>query len=74
MEISLCMIVRNEEENLGRCLQSVRDAVDEIMLVGPRFSALFLSVLAQGMRQDGGYQLPTLGKKSFFSSIKKSQA
>ena len=52
----------------GRCHQ------DEIMLVGPRFSALFLSVLAQGMRQDGGYQLPTLGKKSFFSSIKKSQA
>ena len=36
------------------------------MLVGPRFSALFLSVLAQGMRQDAGYQLPTLGKKEFF--------
>lgn len=44
------------------------------MLVGPHFLALFLSVLAQGMRQDGGYQLPTLEKKSFFSSIKKSQA
>lgn len=27
------MIVRNEEENLGRCLQSVRDAVDEIIIV-----------------------------------------
>ena len=33
MELSLCMIVRNEEECLERCLQSVRDAVDEIVIV-----------------------------------------
>ena len=33
LEISLCMIVRNEEESLGRCLDSVRDAVDEIIIV-----------------------------------------
>ena len=31
-EISLCMIVRNEEDVLERCLQSVRDAADEIII------------------------------------------
>lgn len=31
--ISLCMIVRDEEETLERCLQSVADVVDEIVIV-----------------------------------------
>jgi len=31
--ISLCMIVKNEEEVLARCLDSVKDAVDEIIIV-----------------------------------------
>ena len=31
--ISLCMIVRDEEAVLGRCLESVAPAVDEIILV-----------------------------------------
>lgn len=31
--ISLCMIVRNEEKNLERCLKSVKDYVDEIIVV-----------------------------------------
>lgn len=31
--ISLCMIVRNEETVLGRCLDSVADLVDEIIIV-----------------------------------------
>lgn len=31
--ISLCMIVKNEEETLARCLDSVKDAVDEIVIV-----------------------------------------
>ena len=31
--ISLCMIVKNEEQVLGRCLESVKAAVDEIILV-----------------------------------------
>lgn len=31
--ISLCMIVRDEEDSLGRCLASVKDAVDEIIIV-----------------------------------------
>lgn len=31
--VSLCMIVRNEEEVLGRCLECVKDAVDEIVIV-----------------------------------------
>ena len=33
MELSLCMIVRDEEKNLERCLQSVREAVDEIIIL-----------------------------------------
>lgn len=31
--LSLCMIVRNEEDVLGRCLDSVKDAADEIIIV-----------------------------------------
>ncbi|MGC7846473.1 glycosyltransferase [Desulforudis sp. 1088] len=31
--ISLCMIVKDEEKNLGRCLESVRRWVDEIVVV-----------------------------------------
>lgn len=31
--ISLCMIVKNEENTLGRCLDSVKDIVDEIIIV-----------------------------------------
>ncbi|KPL57694.1 tetratricopeptide repeat protein [Rossellomorea vietnamensis] len=31
--LSLCMIVSNEEHTLARCLASVKDAVDEIILV-----------------------------------------
>ncbi|GAB2718080.1 glycosyltransferase [Paenibacillus thermoaerophilus] len=31
--VSLCMIVRNEEEVLARCLDSVADLVDEIVIV-----------------------------------------
>ena len=31
--LSLCMIVRNEETNLLKCLRSVRDVVDEMIIV-----------------------------------------
>lgn len=31
--LSLCMIVKNEEKNLSRCLESVKDMVDEIIIV-----------------------------------------
>lgn len=31
--VSLCMIVRNEEDVLGRCLDSVKDIADEIIIV-----------------------------------------
>ncbi len=31
--ISLCMIVKNEEENIGHCLSSVKGLVDEIIVV-----------------------------------------
>ena len=33
MTISLCMIVRDEEESLGRCLESVREIADEMIIV-----------------------------------------
>ena len=33
MSVSLCMIVKNEEGNLARCLCSVRDFIDEIIIV-----------------------------------------
>ena len=31
--LSLCMIVKNEEAVLSRCLESIKDAVDEIIIV-----------------------------------------
>ncbi|GAB6181508.1 hypothetical protein JCM14036_28270 [Desulfotomaculum defluvii] len=31
--ISLCMIVKNEEQNLARCLKSAKDCVDEMIIV-----------------------------------------
>ncbi len=33
LRLSLCMIVRDEQEMLGRCLEAVRDAVDEMVIV-----------------------------------------
>ena len=33
LTISLCMIVKDEEAMIGRCLQAARDAVDEIVVV-----------------------------------------
>jgi len=33
MELSLCMIVKDEQARLGACLDSVRDAVDEIIIL-----------------------------------------
>lgn len=33
MELSLCMIVKDEEARLGTCLASVKDAVDEIVIL-----------------------------------------
>jgi glycosyltransferase involved in cell wall biosynthesis len=33
VSISLCMIVKNEEHAIGRCLDSVKDLVDEIIIV-----------------------------------------
>ena len=31
--VSLCMIVKNEEENLGKCLKSLQGIVDEMIVV-----------------------------------------
>ena len=35
-KISLCMIVKNEEEVLGRCLESVRGLADEMSRLHPQ--------------------------------------
>lgn len=32
-QVSLCMIVKNEEEYLPKCLKSIKDIVDEIIVV-----------------------------------------
>lgn len=31
--ISLCMIVKNEEMVLSRCLESIKDIIDEIIII-----------------------------------------
>jgi glycosyltransferase involved in cell wall biosynthesis len=33
MKISACIITKNEEDNLQRCLESLGDVVDEIVIV-----------------------------------------
>src|SRR5574343_299448 len=33
MKLSACLMVKNEEENLPRCLNSIKDVVDEIIIV-----------------------------------------
>ena len=33
IQISLCMIVKNEEAVLARCLDSIKDLMDEIIIV-----------------------------------------
>ncbi|MFR9069355.1 MAG: glycosyltransferase family 2 protein, partial [Paraclostridium sp.] len=31
--LSICMIVKNEEKNIGRCLDSIKEISDEIIIV-----------------------------------------
>ena len=33
MKISACVITKNEEKNIVRCLNSIKDIVDEIIVV-----------------------------------------
>jgi len=33
IQLSLCMIVKNEEKNLGSCLDSIKDIVDEMIIL-----------------------------------------
>lgn len=47
MTISLCMIVKNEEAVLARCLESVKDLVDEIVIVDTGSSDDTLRIAAQ---------------------------
>jgi len=39
--ISLCMIVKNGEKNLPRCMESVRGIIDEIIVVATFFQSDF---------------------------------
>ena len=41
MKISLCMIVRNESDNIERCLNSIYKAVDEIETSGNLFFVVY---------------------------------
>ena len=45
--ISLCMIVKNEEKTLARCLNSVYDLVDEIIIVDTGSSDRTVEIAAQ---------------------------
>ena len=45
--ISLCMIVKNEERNLARCLKSIMDGVEQIVIVDTGSSDRTLAVAAE---------------------------
>jgi len=47
VSISLCMIVKNEEAVIGRCLESVKDLVDEINIVDTGSSDSTKQIVAQ---------------------------
>lgn len=47
ISISLCMIVKNEEDVIGRCLDSVKDIVDEINIVDTGSTDSTKQVVAQ---------------------------
>ncbi len=49
--ISLCMIVKNEEVNLARCLRSVAGAVDEIVIVDTGSSDQTIQIAEQAGAQ-----------------------
>ncbi len=46
--ISLCMIVKNEEKNIERCLNSAKKPVDEIVIVGTGFLFLVFIIYTTG--------------------------
>lgn len=47
LTLSLCMIVKNEEQDLPRCLASVQDVVDDIILVDTGSSDRTLEIAAE---------------------------
>ena len=51
LTLSLCMIVKDEEAMIGRCLASVRDAVDEIVVVDTGSSDRTVEI-AEALRRD----------------------
>ena len=45
--ISLCMIVKNEQDVIGRCLESVKEIVDEIIIVDTGSSDNTIEIASQ---------------------------
>jgi glycosyltransferase involved in cell wall biosynthesis len=62
MDLSLCMIVKNEAEKLPRCLSSVKDVVDELIIVDtgstdqtPEIARSFGAAVCHDMLRATGY-------------------
>ena len=45
--VSLCMIVKNEEETIARCLDAVKNLVDEIIIVDTGSSDRTKEIISQ---------------------------
>jgi len=66
MKISACIITRNEESNLPRCLKSVAPLVDEILVVDSGSTDATLDIAAQfGARVVHQEWLGYVGQKNF---------
>ena len=59
--ISLCMIVKNEEQNIANCLNSVKDLVDEIIIVDTGSKDKTKEVIKEAIN-DKGKNLASKGK------------
>ena len=69
-ELSLCMIVKNEEARLARCLKSVCGAVDEIIILDTGSTDATKAIAPRSLRQaftitHGTTTLPRRGIRSF---------
>ena len=61
MKLSLCLATYNEEKNLGQCLESVKDIVDEIIVVDGSSTDRTLEIA----KKYGAKVISTSNKKNF---------